>query len=144
MPFEGQRLHLRIRDRLAGRVGSFQQDGLDPQPRRRGGVANVPQHRLPCPQRLASPVETDGTEQAVLDGVPLRAARRVVADRDGQPQPVAQLLLQLLLPQAWPTAVAAPAIGQDQQVIGVWVDQVALALPPSRQRIDGKLRGIPR
>jgi hypothetical protein len=65
---------------------------------------------------MAGPVRADRAERAVLDRVPLRAAGRVVADRDGQAVLVAELLLELLFPDPRAGAVAAAAVREDQHL----------------------------
>lgn len=144
MRVERQRLHRRRRDRQAGRGGAREQGRLDPQPGRGRRAPQVAQQRVPGPQRLARPVQADRAEQPVLDRVPFRAAGRVVADRHGQPEPVAQVLLHLLLPQPGPIAVAAPAVGQDQQARGPGIGRPARLQPPAGERGDGELGRVAR
>src|SRR6202047_4943163 len=63
---------------------------------------------------LGAPVLADKGKEAVLDLVPLAGAGRQVADHDVEAAFVSQLL-QLAFPQPPPRAVAAAAIGGDQQ-----------------------------
>ena len=65
-------------------------------------------------ERLGAPVLADEGEEAVLDLVPLAGAGRQVADHDVEAEFVGQLL-EFAFPQPHPRAVAAPAIGGDQQ-----------------------------
>src|SRR5260370_6250285 len=118
--------------------------GAYSQPRARRGAANETQDPLPRAQRLAGPVGRDRPEQPMLDRVPLRAAGRIMAHGHGQPEPVAQLLLQLLLPPPGLPAVAAAAVGQDQQLVSARIHSLPLLSPPTADRGDAKPRRIPR
>src|SRR5271166_5466761 len=96
---------------------------------------------LVADQRLAAPVLGDEGEQAVLYLVPLAGAGRQMRDSDGNSKFVGQDL-QFPLPQAHTRAVAAAAIGVDQQPRG---DRVALGaefMPPATDALDGKGGGI--
>ena len=64
-------------------------------------------------QRFATPVRRDMTEHAMFDLVPLAGTGRKVADRKAKTDMVGQSL-QSYFPQPCSTAVAAPAIGQNQ------------------------------
>ena len=55
----------------------------------------------------------------MLDLVPFAGARREMADGDGQTRFVGQLL-QFQLPEPQPRAVAAAAVGRDEQVAALW------------------------
>src|SRR5437588_42954 len=78
---------------------------------------------------LGTPVLADETEEAVLDFVPLAGAGRQVADHDVDAELVGQLL-QFAFPQPHPRAVAAAAIGGDQQPGGVGVTRPPEVEPP--------------
>src|SRR4051794_33465421 len=69
---------------------------------------------LMADERLAAPILRDEREQAVLDLVPLAGAGRQMTDRDGDAELIRQVL-QLALPQPNTDAVAATAIGRDQE-----------------------------
>ena len=76
---ERQRLHLRVRYGLAGRVLSRIQFGLDAQAGGGARTAYQVDNGLKGTQRLAAPVLRDVTEQAVLNLVPLAGARPTAA-----------------------------------------------------------------
>src|ERR1700752_584820 len=78
---------------------------------------------------FGAPVLADEGEEAVLDLVPLAGAGRQVANYDVEAEFVGQLL-QFAFPQPYPRAVAAAAIGGDQQSAGVGVTRPADGLPP--------------
>src|SRR6516164_7625060 len=65
-------------------------------------------------ERFGAPVLADEGEEPVFDFVPLAGAGRQVADPDIEAELVGQFL-QFAFPQAHPRAVAAAAIGGDQQ-----------------------------
>src|SRR6202043_577596 len=78
---------------------------------------------------LGTPVLTDEGEEAMLDFVPLAGAWRQVADHDVDAELVGQLL-QFAFPQPDPRAVAAAAIGGDQQPGRVGVTRPPEVEPP--------------
>ena len=51
---------------------------------------------------------------------------------DGKPQPIAEVLLELVLPSPTRGGMAAAGVGQDRQVLGIGVAQAALP-PPQRE-----------
>ena len=69
---------------------------------------------LAADQRLAAPVLGDEGEEPMLDTVPFAGAGWVVSDGDGQSGFVGEGL-ELAFPQANTNAVAATAIGRDQE-----------------------------
>jgi hypothetical protein len=83
------------------------------------GGADKLQGLLITAQRLGRPVPADLTEQTVLDGIPFGGTGRVVRDGDDEPETIAQLPLNLLLPGATLRAITAARIGQDEDVAGV-------------------------
>ena len=67
-----------------------------------------------------------------------------MADRHGQAEAVAELFLQLVLPEAGATAIAAPGIGQDQQVLGRAMQRLADRRPPTGDHVHRELGRIGR
>lgn len=91
-----------------------------------------------CPiadQRLGAPILADEGEEAVLDFVPLAGAGRQGADHDVEAELVGQLL-QFAFPQPHPRAIAAAAIGGDQQPDGVGVTRPPEVEPPLADAVD--------
>src|SRR5215831_9332483 len=80
-------------------------------------------------QRTVTPVLADEGEKTVLDFVPLAGAGRQVADDDVEAELVGQLL-QFAFPQPDPRAVAAAAIGGDEQPGRVGVTRPSEVEPP--------------
>ena len=95
-----------------------------------GGVIN---------QRLASPVLTNLTEDAVLDRIPLRWAGGVVADRHNQSKAVSKLFLERAFPEPISGTVAAATIRKDQQLGGLLVTTSPLPAPPLHDGVDRKV-----
>src|SRR6201996_8531613 len=94
-------------------------------------------------QGLATPVLRDEGEQAMLDAVPFAGARRQMRHGDGQTRLIGQGL-QLGLPQAHPRAVAAAAIGGDQNPLSGGVARLSEFPPPAPDafhREGGRIAG---
>lgn len=90
---------------------------------------------LAADERLAAPVLGDIGEEAVLDLVPFAGAGRQVGDGDGKAGLVGEAL-DLALPQADPNAIAAAAIGGDDEGLGLGIARPAQALPPAPDALD--------
>ena len=70
----------------------------------------------------------DMAEQATFDRIELRAIRRIMGHTDRDLQGVDELL-EVFLEQMLVTTVAAPAITQEQDRGGVWVETPTIAVP---------------
>src|SRR5712691_3719811 len=92
-------------------------------------------------QGLASPVPGYEGEEPVLDPVPLGSTRRQMADDQSEAGLVGEAL-ELGLPQPAAGAVAATAVGGDDQAVGGAVARFAHLLPPAADRVDGEGGGI--
>ena len=66
----------------------------------------------------------------------------MVTDGDLEAEAIAEAGLQLMLPPAVAGAVAATAIGQDEQTVGRWIAPLACARPPPRERGGGEGRRV--
>jgi hypothetical protein len=82
-------------------------------------VANEVQNRIVVDERLSRPVFADRAKEAMFDGIPLRGAGRKVADLHMQTEVVTKRNLELMFPQSSSVAVAASAVSQDKQVVGM-------------------------
>ena len=80
-------------------------------------------------------------EHAMLDLVPLGGSWREVADLDRELEFVSQLL-QLSAPQAYPIAIASPAVSGDEQTTCTWIDGLAHLVPPASNTLRSKLCGV--
>src|SRR6516164_6427057 len=101
-----------------------------------GGRDQLDNHAI-TDEGLGAPILADEGEQPVLDFVPLAGAGRQVADRDVETELVGQLL-QFVFPQANPRAVAAAAVGGDQQSSGDGVARPPDLAPPLADAVDPK------
>src|SRR6266480_6146962 len=81
-------------------------------------------------QWLGAPVLRDEREQAMLNLVPFAGAGRKVTDGDRDADLVGEAL-QLALPQPNTRAVAAAAIGRNEQSLGRGIANATNILPPS-------------
>ena len=73
-------------------------------------MPDIFQHDLESPQRLSSPIDTDGTEEPMFNGVPFRSSGWIVAHHDFNMESIRQLVLKAKFPQAGTIAIAAAAI----------------------------------
>src|SRR5207342_2610736 len=96
---------------------------------------------LMADERLAAPVLGDVGEQSVLDAVPFAGAGRQMNDRHGEARLVGEAL-QLTFPQMNADAVAAAAIGRDQQTRRMGIAGLAEPLPPATDALDGECRRV--
>src|SRR5438128_1242272 len=92
-----QGLELGLRDFQAALVASIEVSCGNFQARRGRGAANEAHKDLQRAEHITCPRGRDLAEESVLDGIPLRGSRRVVADRDLQPALVRELLQALLV-----------------------------------------------
>ena len=136
--------HLDIGDFDFGGVVLRAQAAVDPQPGFGFGFTNEAEDGGVICQGLAGPVLADLTEDAVLNGIPFGGAGGVVADRHGQSKAVNELFLERTFPEPAPGPVAAPTVGQDQQLRGLPVTPSPLPAPPLNNGVDRKLRGVMR
>jgi hypothetical protein len=96
---------------------------------------------LVADERLAAPVLGNVGEQSVLDAVPFAGAGRQMDDRHGEADLVGEAL-QLTFPQMNAGAVAAAAIGRDQDAIRIGIADLAEPPPPATDALDGECRRI--
>src|SRR5271165_509391 len=106
----------------------------------RGGAYQLDDD-LVADERLAAPVLGDVGEESVLDAVPLAGAGRQMDDRHGEARLVGEAL-QLAFPQMNAGAVAAAAIGRDQETSRIGIAGLAEPLPPATDALDGECRRI--
>src|SRR5674536_210029 len=92
-------------------------------------------------QRTPAPVLRNVTEQAMLDLVPFRRAGRIVANADGQPDLVGELL-QFDFPQAHARAVGAAAIRRYHEPIACWVSLASHRREPAPDGVDREFGGV--
>src|SRR5215470_13441895 len=90
---------------------------------------------------FAAPILADVGEQTMLNTVPFAGAGGQMIDRHLQSCVVGETL-QLALPKADTSAVAAAAVGGDDQALGVGITGLTEPLPPSTDALDCKFRRI--
>src|SRR3954452_2679126 len=104
----------------------------------RGGADQL-NDDLMADERLAAPVLRNVGEQTMLDPVPFAGAGR--QDRHGEAGYIGETL-QFAFPQADPGAVAATAVGSDDEAAGFGIARAAEPLPPAADALDGEGGGI--
>ena len=115
---------------LASRIIARIEDRVHGQASRGLRASNESQHGVPGSQRHAGPVAADLAEQAMLDRVPFRASRWVMAHGHCQPKAIAELDLQAFLPGSSLAAIAAASVGQQQKVVRSREPRFPFGLPP--------------
>src|SRR2546430_959425 len=110
MPFQLPRLYLLVRHSNALLIVIGHQDRFDRKASFRLRPTDASQNGIQAAQRLASPVDADAAEQAVVRRVPLRCPTWIMTDRHPQAPAIGQFLLHLLLPQVRATTVAAARV----------------------------------
>src|SRR5271154_1468102 len=133
--------HLGVRDFEALFVGVCIDPAGDVEAGFGGCVGNQLDDDLMAEQRFTAPVLGNEGEQAVLDLVPFAGAWRQMANSNGDAEFVGQDL-QLAFPQAYPCAVAAAAIGIDQQTSCGRITRAAEFIPPAADALDGEGRRV--
>lgn len=84
----------------------------------------------------------DFAEQAMLDGIPLGGAGRIMTNRDAKLIGIHQFFLERELPGATARPIAAATVGQDKQLRSVGVKPGAFQTPPLADGFHGKDRSI--
>jgi len=77
----------------------------------------------------------------MLDFIPLTGPWRKVPDVDRDTDLIGELL-EFHLPQPIATGIAPPAIGRDEERVGLRIRHLAPMPPPASDGCDGKLGGI--
>src|SRR5208283_3250482 len=98
-------------------------------------------HRQTAGQGRSPPVLGDVAEQPVLNLVPLRRPRRVMADLQGQSGLVGELL-QFDLEQPHARSVGTAAIGGYHDLVGARIPVPTHQIQPAADRVDRELRRI--
>jgi len=125
-------------DFLFRRVIAFQKTTGHSQAGFGSSGADVVEEGFVAVQRPARAVFADFAKEPVFDRVPFGSSRRVVADRQDQSEGIAQPNLEVVLPGAMATIVAAAGIGQKEEPIGGGIAVTSFVAPPMTQGIGGK------
>src|SRR5258707_3834953 len=126
-------LHLGLADFDALFVGRGVERALDSQTGFGGGRSNQLDHGHSIDEWSPAPSLGDVAEQAVLDLIPLRRARRIVMDVEHEAGLVGELL-QLDFPQPDTRSIRAAAIGRDRQLAGFRVARAPHRVEPAAGR----------
>src|SRR3990172_2296732 len=116
--------------RLLGWIGPIVQLGSYLESRRRGGASDELDGGGVARQGTSTPILGDVTEHAMFNFVPLARAGREVANRQTQAQVIGHFLKRDL-PQPRPAAVAAAAVGRDEQFLRPRITPPAHLPPPA-------------
>src|SRR5260370_2982656 len=123
---------------FSGEIGGDKEGGVGV------GGANEFEHLFIAIQWLGSPVLGDIGEETMLDGSPLRSAGRVMSDRNGNTECVAQLSLDFGLPGPGSATVAAARVRQNQKLGNTAPATRTFAFPPGGDGMGGEGRRIVR
>ena len=104
--------------------------------------ADVVQDRGEGVQRPALPVGTEDAEETMLNRIPCGATAGVVGHAHAQAMAVAQDALRGVLPSAGAAAVAAAAVGEDQEGGGLGIAGAALGAQTGLDAVDGEAGGV--
>ena len=126
----------------AGRIVAAIQMRGDRQTRLGSGGADEAEDLLVAVEWLTRPVFGDLREKAMLDGVPLGSARRIVGHGEGEATGIGELDLEFGFPGATPAAIAAAGVTEQQQTAGVGVSRAAFVVPPARNRARAAKAGV--
>lgn len=113
-----EQAHLFVGHLFAGLIEFSLQGCIDFQSCASLGGANILERHLITVQRHTLPVLADLAEQAMFDGIPLRCAGRIMANGDGEPMTIAQLLLQIGLPYRGTRVIHSAGVGVS--VSAIW------------------------
>src|SRR5258708_6544305 len=141
MPGEVDRSHLGGIGLLAGLIRRLVALGLHFQPRVRRGGGDECDHHFVADQGLASPILGDVAEKPMLDLVPFTGGWGKMTYGDLQSE-LATQLRQTPFPQMTPSAVAAPAVGGNEQPRRAWVAATTHFAPPATNTLHGKFGGV--
>jgi len=106
----GDLVEQEVWDFLACGVSTFVNEGPDFEAGCGGGALDVFGHQFHGSERMTSPLNTDEAEQPVLDWVPLRGARRVVANSNGEAVATCDFIVQAIFPKAGSIAITAATV----------------------------------
>ena len=131
---EVQRVKLSRGGLNAGRIVTAVEMSGDRETSGRSRGPNEAEDLLVAVERLAGPVFGDLGEEAMLDGVPLGRARRIVSHGEGETEDIRELELEFGFPGAGPAAITAAGIPQQEQPAGLGIPHAPVVLPPARNR----------
>ena len=141
VPGEVDRRHLGGIGLLAGLISRLVALGLHSKSRVRRGGRDECDHHFVADQGLASPILGDVAEEPMLDLVPFAGGWGKMTHGDFQSELAAQLR-QTPFPQMTPRAVAASAVGGNEQPRRARVAAMTHFAPPATNTLHGKFGGV--
>ena len=105
-------------------------------------LANELEDLLVTDEWLASPVLGNFREQTMFNGIPFRGASRIMRDGNGETELIAELFLNLSLPDIIPARITATRISEDEQFGGVGIPRDSFSKPPACDRAGSKVGSI--
>src|SRR6266536_1400672 len=138
---EMQSRHVIITDLHTGGIDVLLQLGLHGETRVGRGMANYIDDHLVTDQGPPPPVFSNMTKHPMLDLIPLPGPRRKVPDVDRDTDLIGELL-EFHLPPPMATGIASPAIGRDEERVGLRIRPLAPMPPPASERFDRTLGGV--
>jgi len=92
-------------------------------------------------QRPSPPILGNMTKHPMFDLIPLTGPRRKVPDVDRDPDLIGELL-EFHFPQPIATSITPPAIGRDEDRVGLRIRHLAHMPPPAPDGCNRKLGGV--
>src|SRR6266853_4409539 len=138
---EIQALHVLTTDLHTGWRGVLIQFGLNGETRVGRGMTNEIDDHLVTDQRPPPPILGNMTKHPMFDRIPLPGPRRKVPDVDRDPDLIGELL-EFDLPQPIAPGIAPPAIGRDEDRVGLRIRPLAHLPPPAPDGFHRKLGGV--
>src|SRR5712691_3705893 len=138
---EVQSLHVLTTDLHTGGRGVLIQLGLDGETRVGRGMTNYIDDHLVTHQRPPPPILGNMTKHPMFDLLPLPGPRRKVPDVDRDTDLIGELL-EFYLPQPIATGIAPPAIGRDEDRVGLRIRHLAHMPPPAPDGFHRTLGGV--
>ena len=105
-------------------------------------LANELEDLLVTDEWLASPVLGNFRGQTMFNGIPFRGASRIMRDGNGETELIAELFLNLSLPDLIPARITATRISEDEQFGGVGIPRDSFSKPPACDRVGSKVGSI--
>ena len=138
---EIQSLHVLATDLTTGWIGVLSPLGLDGETRVGRGMTHYIDDHLVPNQRPPPPMLGNMTKHPMFDLIPLPGPRRKVPDVERDTELIGELLA-FSLPQPIATGIAPPAIGRDEDRVGLRIRPLAYLPPPAPDGCNRTLGGV--
>ena len=90
------------------------------------------------------PIICDWAKEAMLDGIPFRSPRWIMAHANANSVLLAELVVKIILPQSHPRTVASSTVTQDQQLLKAAVSFWGKVIQPLLNAVHCEFCGIIR